>query len=210
MVRAFFTNFRLLILTIILLLGWGLSSYQSLPRQEDPALVSRVAIVNTAFPGASAERVEALVTTVLEEELAEIDEISMIESESRVGFSTISIELSESIDNAQPVWAKVRDEMDAAAARFPAGVVEPELSEVLVKAYTVVAALKWDSEEAPNYALLSRYSDELGILLRGVNGTEEVDFFGNPDEEILVETSSSELVGVGLSPQELANQIRRL
>ena len=72
MVRPFFTNLRLLALTVILLLGWGLSSYQSLPRQEDPQLVSRVAVVTTAFPGASAERVEALVTTVLEEELAEI------------------------------------------------------------------------------------------------------------------------------------------
>ncbi|MEM9217892.1 MAG: efflux RND transporter permease subunit [Cyanobacteria bacterium P01_F01_bin.150] len=207
MVRSFFTNSRLLILTIILLLGWGFSSYQSLPRQEDPSLVSRVAIVNTAFPGASAKRVEALVTTVLEEELAEIDEISVIESESRVGFSSISVELSESIDNAQPVWAKVRDEMDDAAVRFPPGVTEPELSEVLVKAYTFVAALTWDLEDDPNYALLSRYADELGIIMRGVNGTEEVDFFGNPDEEILVETSASELVSVGLSPQDLANQI---
>jgi len=67
MVRPFFTNLRLLALTIILLLGWGLSSYQSLPRQEDPQLVSRVAVITTAFPGASAERVEALVSTVLED-----------------------------------------------------------------------------------------------------------------------------------------------
>ncbi|MGJ3251392.1 MAG: efflux RND transporter permease subunit [Elainellaceae cyanobacterium] len=207
MVRPFFTNLRLLALTIILLLGWGLSSYQSLPRQEDPQLVPRVAVITTAFPGASAERVEALVTTVLEEELAEIEEISVIESDSRVGFSTVSVELSEAIDNAQPIWSKVRDEMEDATTRFPSGVVEPELSEVLVKAYTFVAALTWDLPDEPNYAVLSRYADELGVILRGLNGTEEVEFFGNPDEEILVEINAPELVGVGLSPQELANQI---
>lgn len=207
MVRPFFTNLRLLALTIILLLGWGLSSYQSLPRQEDPQLVSRVAVVTTAFPGASAERVEALVTTVLEEELAEIEEISVIESESRVGFSTVSVELGESIVETQPVWSKVRDEMDDATTRFPAGVADPELSEVLVKAYTFVTALRWTLPEAPNYAILRRYAEELGVILRGVDGTEEVDFFGNPDEEILVEINAPELVGVGLSPQQLANQI---
>ncbi|NEQ44874.1 MAG: efflux RND transporter permease subunit [Leptolyngbya sp. SIOISBB] len=207
MVRPFFTNLRLLALTIILLLGWGLSSYQSLPRQEDPQLVSRVAIITTAFPGASAERVEALVTTVLEEELSEIEEISVIESESRVGFSSVSVELSESIVNAQPVWSKVRDEMDDATTRFPGGVVDPELSEVLVKAYTFVTALQWTLPEAPNYAILRRYAEELGVILRGVDGTEEVDFFGNPDEEILVEINAPELVGVGLSPQQLATQI---
>lgn len=207
MVRPFFKNLRLLALTIILLLGWGLSSYQSLPRQEDPELVSRVAVITTAFPGASAERVEALVTTVLEEELSEIEEISVIESDSRVGFSTVSVELSESIDNAQPIWSKVRDEMEDAATRFPAGVADPELSEVRLKAYTFVAALTWDLPDQPNYAVLSRYADELGVVMRGLDGTEVVDFFGNPSEEILVEINASQLVGVGLSPQELAEQI---
>ncbi|MEO1147823.1 MAG: efflux RND transporter permease subunit, partial [Cyanobacteria bacterium J06638_22] len=114
MVRPFFTNLRLLILTIILILGWGLSSYIGLPRQEDPELVSRIAVIRTAFPGASAERVEALVTTVLEEELSDIEEIDVLSSTSRVGFSTVSVELMDSVNEAQPIWAKVRDEMDDA------------------------------------------------------------------------------------------------
>ncbi|MEL6606302.1 MAG: hypothetical protein AAFP20_24145, partial [Cyanobacteria bacterium J06614_10] len=62
MVKYFYSNSRLLILSIVLLLAWGLLSFQALPRQEDPELVSRVAVVQTAYPGADAERVEALVT----------------------------------------------------------------------------------------------------------------------------------------------------
>ncbi|MGB5972088.1 MAG: efflux RND transporter permease subunit, partial [Nodosilinea sp.] len=207
MVRPFFTNIRLLVLTIILIFAWGLSSYQSLPRQEDPQLVSRVAVITTAFPGASAERVEALVTTVLEEELSEIEEVDTIESTSRVGFSSVSVELSDSIKDAQPIWSKARDAIDDAAVLFPDGAADPELSEVLVKAYTLVTSVTWDLPNAPNYAVLRRYAEELGTTLRSLNGTEEVDFFGSPNEEILVEVSAPELVGVGLSPQELANQV---
>ncbi len=207
MVRPFFTNVRLLALTIILILAWGLSSYQSLPRQEDPELVSRVAVITTAFPGASAERVEALVTTVLEAELAEIEEIDVIESDSRVGFSSVSVELSDSIKDAQPIWSKARDAMDNAAVLFPAGAADPDFSEVLLKAYTLVTSVTWELPEEPNYALLRRYAEELGVTMRSLNGTEDVDFFGQPDEEILVEVNAPELVGVGLSPQELANQI---
>ncbi|MBF2095153.1 MAG: efflux RND transporter permease subunit [Synechococcales cyanobacterium K44_A2020_017] len=207
MVRPFFTNVRLLALTIILILAWGLSSYQSLPRQEDPELVSRVAVITTAFPGASAERVEALVTTVLEAELAEIEEIDVIESDSRVGFSSVSVELSDSIKDAQPIWSKARDAMDDAAVLFPAGAADPDFSEVLLKAYTLVTSVTWELPEEPNYALLRRYAEELGVTMRSLNGTEDVDFFGQPDEEILVEVNAPELVGVGLSPQELANQI---
>ncbi len=207
MVRPFFTNIRLLILTIILILAGGLSAYQSLPRQEDPELVSRVAVITTAFPGASAERVEALVSRVLEEELAEIEEIDVLESDSRVGFSSVSVELVDSVTNTAPVWSQVRDKMDRAATRFPAGTTAPDLSEVLVKAYTVVVALTWDLPGEPNYALLRRYAEELGVALRGIDGTEDVDFFGRPEEEVLVEINAPELVAVGLSAQELANQV---
>jgi multidrug efflux pump subunit AcrB len=207
MVRPFFTNIRLLILTIILIVAGGLAAYQSLPRQEDPELVSRVAVITTAFPGASAERVEALVTRVLEEELAEIEEIDIIKSDSRVGFSSMSVELADSIVDTAPVWSRVRDEMNVAATRFPAGTSAPHLSEVLVKAYTMVAALTWDLPGEPNYALLRRYGEELGVALRGIEGTEDVDFFGRPEEEILVEINAADLVAVGLSAQGLAEQV---
>ena len=207
MVRPFFTNIRLLILAIVLILAWGFSAYQSLPRQEDPELVARTAVVTTVFPGANAERVEALVTTVLEEELAEIEEIETISSTSRVGFSSVVVELLDSVTDAQPIWSKVRDEMADAAARFPTGAAEPQLEESNMKAYTLITSLTWNLPDEPNYAVLRRYAEELAIIMRGIDGTEEVEFFGSPQEEILVEIDPAELVGVGLSPQQLANQV---
>ena len=207
MVRPFFTNIRLLILTVVMILAWGISSFQALPRQEDPELVARNAVVLTAFPGASAERVEALVTEVLESELSEIEEIDTLSSNSRVGFSTISIELLETVKNAEPIWSKVRDEIDDAAAFFPPGTGEPELDEGSTLAYSVIASLTWNLPDAPNYAVLGRYAEELAALMRGINGTEEVEVFGAPDEEILVEVNAPDLVAVGLSPQQLADRI---
>ena len=85
MVKPFYRNIRLLVLTIVMIVVWGFVSFQSLPRQEDPELVSRVAVVQTAYPGANAERVEALVTEVIEAELSELDEIVLLSSDSRVG-----------------------------------------------------------------------------------------------------------------------------
>ncbi|MDY6937486.1 MAG: efflux RND transporter permease subunit [Cyanobacteriota bacterium] len=207
MVRPFFTNIRLLILTVVMILAWGISSFQALPRQEDPTLVARTAVVKTAFPGASAERVEALVTEVLESELSEIEEIDTLSSNSRVGFSTVTVELVDAVKNAQPIWSKVRDEIDDAAALFPPGTSEPELDEAEVKAYSVIAALTWNLPDDPNYAVLRRYAEELAVLMRGINGTEEVEIFGAPDEEIVVEVNAPDLVAVGLSPQQLADRI---
>ena len=57
-----YRNPRILFLLIVVIVVAGLSSFFVMPRLEDPVLGRRVAVVSTAFPGASAERVEALVT----------------------------------------------------------------------------------------------------------------------------------------------------
>ncbi|MEM8832619.1 MAG: efflux RND transporter permease subunit, partial [Cyanobacteria bacterium P01_G01_bin.19] len=75
MFTLFYRNARLLILTIILIFVWGVSSYLALPRLEDPELVSRNATIKTFFPGADAARIEALITDKIEDKLIEIEEI---------------------------------------------------------------------------------------------------------------------------------------
>ena len=208
MVRPFYRNIRLLILAIFLIVAWGVASFQSLPRQEDPSLIPRTAVVKTAYPGASADRVEALVTETLESEITELEAVKTISSDSRVGFSTVQVELVDTVKDAQPIWSKVRDKLDDASAEFPTGVGEAELEEATIKAYTMIPALTWTQDSDPNYAILRRYAEELAVVMRSVDGTEEVELFGAPDEEISVEINAEELVAVGLSPQALANRIR--
>ena len=207
MVLPFFRNIRLLILTFVLIIFWGLSAFQSLPRQEDPTQVARTAIVTTVFPGASAERVEALVTEVIESEMSEIEEIDTITSDSRVGLSTVSIELKQTVSEAKPIWTRVRDKLADASPQFPPGVLEPDLNETETRAYAVIASLVWQGQSEANYAILRRFAEELDVQLRGVGGTEKVDTFGFPSEEVTVEINPSDLASVGLTTQQLSQQI---
>ncbi len=209
MARPFFRNIRLLVLTIVILLVWGYSSFQSLPRQEDPTQVSRVAVVNTVFPGASAERVEALVTEVIESEASEIEEVKTITSTSRVGFSSVAVELQDSVEDAEPVWSRMRDKLEDANVLFPPGAFKSELEATETRAYAMITALTWDQDSEPNYAILRRFGEEFKIQMRDVLGTEEVEEFGIPDEEISVEISAPDLAAVGLSAQQLSQQIDR-
>ena len=138
MVLPFFRNIRLLILTFVLIIFWGLSAFQSLPRQEDPTQTARTAIVTTVFPGASAERVEALVTEVSESEMSEIEEIDTITSDSRVGLSTVSIELKQTVSEAEPIWTRVRDRLADATPQFPPGALEPDLDEEETRDFAII------------------------------------------------------------------------
>ena len=209
MVLPFFRNIRLLILSFVLITFWGLSAFQSLPRQEDPQLVARTAVITTLFPGASAERVEALVTEVIESEVSEVEEIDTVTSDSRIGLSTVSIELKQTVTEAEPVWTRVRDKLADAQPQFPQGVLPPDLDEAETRAYAVISALVWEGESEPNYAILRRFAEELDVQLRSVSGTEKVDDFGFPLEEITVEINPSDLAAVGLNARQLSQQIQQ-
>lgn len=208
MFTLFYRNIRLLVLTIILIGVWGVSSYFTLPRLEDPELVSRNAIVKTFFPGADAERVEALVSEKIEDKLTEIEEIDNYRSTSRAGSSIINIELQDSVTKQEvdSVWSRVRNKLDEVEVELPAN-IKPELEEVKIKAYALIAALTWQQDDQPNYTILLRQAEILKERLEGVSGTEEVEIFGSPQAEIVVEINPQVLAGYNLTARELSQQI---
>ena len=202
--NAFYRNTQLLALTLILILVWGLSAFLTLPRMEDPELVQRNAVITTFFPGASADRVETLVTDKIEEELFEVEEIKTVESTSRSGVSTVEVELLESVEGVDEVWSRVRDRVDDAIPFLPSGVSEPDFEIVEVRAHALLVGLEWSSSEPVNYAVLGRLAEDLEDRLRQVPGTEEVDIFGSPQEEVTVEIDPSTLTQLNLTASDVS------
>ncbi|MEM9351851.1 MAG: efflux RND transporter permease subunit [Planctomycetota bacterium] len=203
----FFDNRRLLLLALLLILVAGLSSFYVLPRMEDPVLTQRVAIINTLYPGAGAERVEALITEKIEEELQEIEEIKELRSSSRAGISTITIELKDSVYEVDEVWSRVRDKMDDASILLPPEALEPDFDLLEVTAYASIVSLVWELPGEANYAVLRRLAEALEDAMRAVPGTREVDTYGDPSEEVTVVVQQDELASLGLTAADVAAQI---
>ena len=181
----FYKKPRLLYLTISLILVSGLSSFVIIPRMEDPQLVSRGGFVNTTFPGAEPERVEALVTEKIEDAISDLKEIKEVRSTSRESISTIAIELRDDIMDADSVWAKIRDRLGDVQSELPEG-VRPIFDEMDFKAFANLVALRWESDSPVNYSVLQRWSKELKDKIESIGGTEKTELFGNPSEEILI------------------------
>lgn len=213
MSTLFYRQPRITILVISLIIVSGLSSYFVLPRMEDPLMTERVAMINTVYPGADAERVEALVTEKIEEEFQEIDEIKDLRSFSSAGISTITVELRDDVygDESDAVWSRIRDKLDDTIPRLPEGAMEPEFVDLKMKAYALILGLSWNSGESENqqvsWAILRRLTEQLEESLRAIPGTEIIDTFGDPDEEIVVEVDTARLAGFGLTVEDIARQI---
>ena len=207
MLNAFYRNRQLLWLSISLIIVWGLSSFLTLPRLEDPEITPRFASITTVWPGASAPRVESLVTDIIEKELQDIEEIDEVDSFSGLSLSSIGIELKDSVTDVDPIWARVRSELEEVTADLPSDAQAPEFEQGNLKASAIIVGLAWDLPAKPNYAILNRVSDALADQIRAIPGTEEVERFGEPTEEILVTVDPQAIADLGITASALARQL---
>ncbi len=203
-----FRHPRLVALILLVLVSAGFSSFLSLGRQEDPTITNLFATVTTQFPGADPERVEALVTAEIEEELRKIAEVDEVSSVSRSGVSVVSVELLETLDETtiEQIWAEARDAVDAASQNFPTGVLPPDFNSEGISAYSAVIAVAAEDSGVP-VTLLSRHAETLGDRLRAIPATRAVDYFGQPDEEVLVSVDMDRAAALGLSAAEISQRI---
>ncbi|ABE54563.1 acriflavin resistance protein [Shewanella denitrificans OS217] len=204
MIKAFVENGRLASLFIALLIVAGLGAISSLPRTEDPHLTNRFSSVVTLYPGASSERVEALVTEVLENQLRRLEEVKLVQSTSRAGISVIQLELKDAVTETAPVWSRARDLINDAKNALPAQAQNSILDDQSGFANTAILGLVWkdDSEIRPD--ILNRYAKELQSRLRVLDGTDFVKLYGAPEEEILVELDGNKVSQLKLTPAGIA------
>ncbi|WP_299945355.1 efflux RND transporter permease subunit [uncultured Microbulbifer sp.] len=207
MIARFICNYRFILLSVGVLFIAGLGALKSLPRMEDPRVINRFATFLVAFPGATAERVEALVTRKLENKLKEVAEIALIVSDSRPNGAVVTIELDDAINNPEPVFSVIRDKVKDIAADFPAEVLPPKFEDQAFAALTWIGALQWRGAGEPDLNLLARYSHELENRLRNLMGTEYVETFGLPEEEIIVDVDPVKLTSMGLNLQDVARAV---
>jgi multidrug efflux pump len=84
-------------INLLIIIG-GYQAFQSLSIRQYPRIDSSAAIIKTAYVGASPELVRGFVTTPLERVLASVEGIDYIESESKLGLSTITVRLKLNYD----------------------------------------------------------------------------------------------------------------
>ena len=199
---------RLLVLAVLFVLALGAGAIQTLPRAEDPTIQARSAAITTPYPGASALRVEALVTQVIEEELRTLAEIDEITSTSRADVSIVSLQLLDEIDDVAPVWSRVRDKLADIAPLLPEGAGDPDLNDDAGYAYTVAFAVRAEGE-AVDDVILQRYAHELADVLRSVPETEHVEVHGDAPEVVEVSVSETALQAAGLDVSDVAGALAR-
>ena len=191
--NLFYTNPRVSALLVLFIVVLGGAAFAGLPRQEDPKMAERYGMVVTFLPGATAQRMETLISEPIETALREIPDIKELNSSSKGGQSVVGIELYESVadDQTDNVWSQVRDILGDTVPMLPPGTVEPELEVNQPIASTIIVAISWQHPSQPQMGILSRVAESLRINLANTPGTEIAETWGEAKKKYVLPLTPS-------------------
>jgi multidrug efflux pump subunit AcrB len=192
-----------LILTL-LLVGGGVASYVTIPKESNPSIEIPTIVVTTVYPGASPDDVERLLTQPIEQEVQTINGIVELRSTSSEGVSTVVIEFDPSVpmDEANQ---KVRDKVDVARPDLPSDVEEPVVAEIDVSAFPILSI-----NLGADYGLaqLKTIAEDIEDALEALPDVLEVNLIGGVEREVQVNVDLSRLQGYNLSFADLVETIQ--
>lgn len=189
-------------LLMILMLLAGCVGILQLNRQFFPDFGIDAIAVSVAWPGATAEDVEANIIGAIEPEVRFLDGVDRVMATARENLGTVVIEFVEGTD-MQKALAEVEQAI-AQIATFPKDAEEPRVRRVV--RYDTIARLVLSgpySEQALR-AIAERIRDRL--LAAGI---DKVTLFGVRDQRILIELEPARLHQLGLTIAELADRLGR-
>lgn len=187
-----------LVLYFMILLGIvGLFSYSKLSQSEDPPFSFKVMVVQTYWPGATAQEVSLQITDKVEKELMSTGLYDKIMAYSRPGESMVMFMAKDSlVSNELPnVWYQVRKKVGDIKTQLPSGVQGPFFNDEFGDTFGNIYVL---TGKDFNYATLKEYADRLQLRLQRVKDVSKVNLVGLQDQKIWIEISNTKAVQMGV------------
>ena len=187
-----------LVLYFMILLGLvGIMSYSKLSQSEDPPFTFKVMVVQTYWPGASAQEVSLQVTDRIEKELMTTGQYERIMAYSRPGESLVTFVAKDSLRSKDipDVWYQVRKKVNDIRHELPQGVQGPFFNDEFGDTFGNIYVLKGKDFD---YATLKEYADRLQLQLQRVKDVAKVELIGLQDQKIWIEISNTKAAQLGI------------
>ena len=185
---------------MLVLAAIGVGSYLRLGQAEDPDFTFKVMVVQTLWPGASADEVERQLTDRIEKKLQETPRLDFLRSYSKPGESTVFVNVKDSSRPGEIAdsWYQVRKKIGDIRATLPQGVQGPFFNDEFGDTFGNIYALYG---EGFTYAQMKEAADRIRNVLLRVPDVAKVNLIGEQDERIYVEVANAKLATLGVPPQ---------
>lgn len=202
-------NNRLLSMIVIFIsLFGGWYAYENMARFEDPEFTIRTAVVITQYPGATPFEVANEITDPLETIIQQLQEVKSIRSTSTAGLSIINVDIlydfSPTKASLQGVWTKLRNKVADAQSALPPGAQPSLVNDDFGDVYGVYFLI---TGEGFSYKEIEEYAKQLRTHMLTVDGVAKVALTGLQKEAIYVEVARDRAAALGLSINQIYNDL---
>ncbi|MDQ5893257.1 MAG: hypothetical protein QG640_268 [Patescibacteria group bacterium] len=199
----FVTNFRVVILLILVISGWGIYSFYDLPRESNPEVKIPIAMVTTFYPGASPSDVEEFVTKKIEAKLSGLSGLHKLTSNSYNSLSSIQVEFDAS-ENIVDAIRNLRDKVATAESEISTDAEDPIVSEISLDDMPI-----WSISLTGPYDgfTLLNYVDEIQDELEKIPGVREIQTAGGDQLEYEVAYIPDRLIFYGITTDDANRSI---
>ncbi|MEZ4548891.1 MAG: efflux RND transporter permease subunit, partial [Thermodesulfobacteriota bacterium] len=127
--RFFTENRQISWVLLVAVIVWGIYGWMNMPKRKDPDIPVLIALAVCPWPGATAEKVEQLVTKPMEETIAQNDSLHepkggnefAIKSMSLPGVAVVQVHLSEKIKDTKKEFNDINLRLDYLNNNLPEG-----------------------------------------------------------------------------------------
>ncbi|UMV48248.1 efflux RND transporter permease subunit [Paenibacillus macerans] len=190
-------------LVVVLLIG-GVIFGSKLPVEQMPELKFPVLVVATSIPGATPSEVEELVTKPIEKNLASVQNIDTISSQSQEGASMVQIMFNWGTDLDQ-ASLDIRDKLDAVRGALPDSANSPRLMKFDINS-TPIINLAFTGDRDVN-SLKPIAEDIVQPKLERIAGVASVSVAGGQDRLIRVNLDPAKLESYGITLDQVSQAL---
>lgn len=192
-----------LVLAAILLIAGGMS-YKSMPLESFPEVKIPLIFVNVAYPGASPEDIEKLVTEKIEDKLEGVDGLKKVSSQSMESIAMIQAEFNADVD-VETALRRVKDKVDEAKADLPVDAEEPMVQELNfsnIPIFVISLSSDYESER------LDEIGEDLKDRIKALPGVLDAQLTGKQTKEVAIDADPARMYQYGVSLNDLMNTIQ--
>ncbi|HET8770061.1 MAG TPA: efflux RND transporter permease subunit [Gemmatimonadaceae bacterium] len=192
------------VFTLMMMLGLitiGIFSYRQLSIDQFPEIDIPVVMVQTTYPGASAETIEREVTERMEQAFNPVEGVDRITSVSLEGVSQVVVEFD--LGRSSDLGAQdIRSKIEGIRRELPED-IDPPIVQKFDPAAQPIISLALSSPTMPMTQLTALADEDLRRELENVRGVGEIRIAGGLEREIRVNLRPDRLRALGVSVPEV-------
>jgi multidrug efflux pump len=185
-IDAALSRSRTMVTLLVAILFAGVITYLTIPKESSPDITIPIIYVGVSHQGISPSDSERLLVRPIEQELRSIEGVKEMKADASEGYASVTLEFNVGVD-LNKAMADVRDAVDQAKPKLPAGSDEPTVNEVTLASFQpVLSVVLYGTVPERTIVQIAR---QLSDKLEGYKQVLEVDIAGDRDDivEIIVD-----------------------